>query len=108
MKKRRSKPRRGRVIDKKFLTWMHTQPCLVLWATSEDCSGRITFHHVRRFGEEKNDRRGVSLCVRHHLQEGGSTSIHSLGKVKFQREFGVDLEKAIRFYNKKYESERAA
>lgn len=79
-----------------------------MWATSEDCAGRITFHHVRRFGEPKNDRRGIALCVRHHLQEGGPTSIHGLGKAKFQKEFGVNLEDAIQFYNSKYERERAA
>jgi hypothetical protein len=105
VKKRRTKPRRGRVIDKPFLAWMHAQPCAVrtmAWL----CSGEIEFHHVRDFGSPKNDRRGLPLCTGHHT--AGETAIHKLGKRTFQEVHGIDIEGMIATYNRDYESERAA
>ena len=106
LKKRRAKPRRGRVIDKDFVAWMHTQPCLVR-TMARLCSGPITFHHVREFGSPKDDRRGLALCTAHHLH-CYEASIHRLGKIQFQRTHGVNIEAAIADYNERYEQERAA
>jgi hypothetical protein len=98
LKRRRSKPRRGRIVDKEYLAWMANQPPLVTGP------GRITIHHVRRFGEPKNDRRTVPLPASlHMIQDGPHTSIEALGKAKFEKRYGVDLEAAIVKYNATYE-----
>jgi len=75
-------------------------PCLV--------SGkRATLHHVRRYGEQKNDRRVVPLAPEYHLiQAGPQTSIEALGKKKFEARYGIDLEAAIVRFNTLYERER--
>ena len=105
IRKKRAKPRRGRVIDKDFLAWMHTQSCLVR-TFPRLCSGDLEFHHVREFGSPKSDRRGLALCTGHHTS--GETSIHKLGKREFEKIHGIDIEGAIVIYNQDYESERAA
>jgi hypothetical protein len=63
-----------------------------------------TVHHVRRFGEPKNDRRTVPLAPEYHLiQHGPRTSIEALGKAKFEALYGVDLEAKIVEYNRAYD-----
>lgn len=67
-----------------------------------------TVHHVRRFGESKNDRRTLPLAERYHLIGFGPyTSIEALGKAEFQRRYEVNLENAILDYNARYERECA-
>ena len=101
MIKRRSKQRRGRIVDKDYLAWMAKQPALVGY-------GRVTLHHVRRFGEPKDDRRVVPLPAAYHMIGWGSrTAIEALGKDGFQKRFGVDLEAAIVRYNERYKRARA-
>jgi len=97
-KPRRSKPRRGRVVDKDYLAYMAAQPCMI--------SGRrATVHHVRRCGEPKNDRRTLPLAPEYHLiQHGPRTSIEALGKAKFEKRYGVDIEASIAKYNERYEA----
>jgi hypothetical protein len=92
--------RRGRVADKDYLAWIALLPCLV--------SGkRATVHHVRRYGEPKNDRRTVPLAPEYHqIQAGPQTSIEALGKKKFEARYGIDLEAAIVRLNALYERER--
>ena len=99
-KARRSKPRRGRVVDKAFLAWMAAQPCMI--------SGRrATVHHVRRCGEPKDDRRTLPLAPEYHLiQHGPKTSIEALGKAKFEARYRVNLEAAILEYNARYKREK--
>ena len=82
--------RRGRIVDKAYLAWIASLPCLV--------SGkRATVHHVRRYGEPKDDRRTVPLAPEYHMIGYGSrTSIEALGKKKFEARHGIDLEPAIR------------
>ena len=101
--KRRSKPRRGRVVDKAFMAWMHTQPCLVrgLFGTSP-CSGPITFHHLRSLGGQKNDQVGLPLCEAHHLHDAGPDAIHRLGKWRFAERFALDLDLEARKYRQAY------
>ena len=102
VKPKRSKPRRGRVVDKASLAWMASQPCMI--------SGRrATVHHVRRFGEPKKDRRTLPLAPEYHMiQHGPRTSIEGLGKAKFEARYGVDLEASILRYNERYEREMLA
>lgn len=100
VKANRGTARRGRVVDKDYLAWMASQGCMI--------SGkRPTLHHVRRFGEPKDDRRVLPLAPEYHMKDyGPRTSIEALGKVKFEARFGVDLEAAIVKYNARYERER--
>lgn len=97
IRKKRAKVRRGRIVDKKYLAFVSRQPCIV--------SGRMpaTVHHVRRFGESKNDRRTVPLMAEYHLyQNGPGTSVEGLGKEKFEEMWGVDLEGEILRLNGEY------
>lgn len=101
VKRRRGKPRRGRVVDREYMAWLATQPPLV------SGPGRITIHHVRRYGEQKDDRRTVPLPASlHMIQDGPYTSIEALGKAKFEKRYGVDLEAAIVRYNLRHEEEQ--
>ncbi len=86
-------------MDKKYLAWLHTQPCLV--------SNRspVTVHHVRRFGEPKDDLRTVPLIAEYHLHEAGMWSVERIGKARFEAHFRVNFEQAIREYNQRYEEE---
>ena len=106
-RKRPGRPRRGRIIDKAFIAWMHLEPCAVAGFAS-GCRGPITFHHVRRFGEQKDDRRGLALCEAHHLHDAGPDSIERLGKKRFEQVFGINIEYQIVVSNERYEKERAA
>lgn len=93
--------RRGRVVDTVYLAWIAQQPCLI--------SGRrATVHHVRRYGEPKDDRRTLPLAPEYHMiQNGPRTSIEALGKAKFEARYGVNLEASIVRYNQRYEAECA-
>jgi hypothetical protein len=107
VKKRRSKPRRGRVVDEDFLAWMATQGCLVHLVCPE--GSQITIHHVREFGSPKNDRRTLTLCTHAHMEAFSKReSIEALGKKAWELLHGVSIEGAIGLYNRRYESERAA
>jgi hypothetical protein len=106
IRKRRSTPRRGRVVDQAFLSWMHaTQPCLLsLRVPGHICIGPKTFHHIRTCGNPKDDRRGLMLCAwAHQVTWNGRSSIEALGKSGFQDHWKVDIEAEIRRYNETYE-----
>jgi hypothetical protein len=112
-KRRPGPPRKGRIYDPEFVAWMHRQPCLIDLRASAiecqpgyECFGRITFHHVRNHGSGRDDRRGLALCLAHHLEGFGKFSIEKLGKTNFQELFGVDLEAEILRYNDDYEATR--
>ena len=99
-KRRRSgPPRRGRVVDEKYLAWIGSQPCMI--------SGKpATVHHVRFCGSPKNDRRTLPLAPEYHEIQFSPFSIEALGKAKFQKRFGVDLEASILYHNRLYEAEQ--
>lgn len=63
--------------------------------------GRVTFHHVRFCGSPKNDERGLSLCVAHHLHDGGRDSIER-GKAAWAQRFSIDIEAEIENYRRLY------
>jgi hypothetical protein len=98
-RKRAGKPRNGRVVDENYMAWLATRPALV------SGPGRITIHHVRRFGEPKNDRRTVPLpSSLHSIQENARTSVEALGREGFQAYHQVDFEAAIVSYNEQYQA----
>ena len=98
-RKRSGGPRKGRVVDEKYLAWIAARPCMI--------SGRrSTVHHVRFCGSPKNDRRTLPLAPEYHqIQPGPHTSIEALGKAKFEARYGVDIESAIAKYNEQYQRE---
>jgi hypothetical protein len=108
----RSKPRRGRLTDKKYIAWLAKQPCHIKQfayvienrAPEYSCAGRVTVHHIRDYGSPKNDRRAVPLCMRHHLHDFGPFSIER-GRRQFAETFGFAQEAAIDHYNEQYERE---
>jgi len=103
--RQRSKPRRGRIVDKIYLAWVHTQPSIVRTHDPKCLGCRITAHHVKETpGAPKNDRRAVPLrACRHMLGFGDLTVEHS--KKRFELHFGIDLEQEIRRLNEKYQRE---
>ena len=69
--------------------------------------GRLTVHHVRRYGEPKNDRRTIPLPASLHMKthaKKGTPCIED-GKAVFERFHGVDIEASIVRYNDLYAKE---
>lgn len=105
IRKIRSKPRRGRIRDKHYLAWIHTQPCIVSGMIHIERSAHVEAHHVRRHGEQKNDYRTVPLLARfHRLTSGGELTVEH-GKQRFEQAYGVNIEAEIARLNAKYEAE---
>lgn len=75
-------------IDKKYIEWLHTQPCAVLTCDATD----ITAHHAgdHGFGQRPPDWTAIPLCTKHHLHAFGKYSIEQLGK-RFWGHHGLDL-----------------
>ncbi len=96
VKKRRSGTRRGRLVDRQYLAWLHEQPGIVHGGVCH------TVHHVRLCGSPKNDRQAVPLEFGYHQIQDGPESIESLGKTKFQRQTGVSLSWEIYRLNALY------
>ena len=95
VRKRRSKPRRGRIKDERYLAWMAQQPCMI--------SGKpATVHHVRFFGSCKDDRRTLPLAPEYHQIQAGPLSIEVLGKSRFEAMHGVSIEAKILEYQRAY------
>jgi hypothetical protein len=65
-------------------------------------------HHVRRFGEQKSDRRALPMCEGAHLYQASQFSIERIGKVKFEQRFAINLEAEIVEHNTRFEQERKA
>lgn len=100
IRKVRSTPRKGRVIDRKFMGFMAKLPCLV---TNELPA---TTHHVRFCGSPKSDRRTIRLVARLHMltnETPGEPCIERIGKGAFEARYGIDIEAAIADYNEQYE-----
>ena len=107
---RRQRPKHRGFLGKPYLSWLHSLPCAVAIDPSSPCSGPITAHHVRRYGERRQHGRAVPLCAGHHLRDWGKDSIERLGRLGFQRRFGIDLEALILRLNKTWQllNQRAA
>ena len=96
VRRRRAKLRRGHVVDPAYKAWVAQDGCMI--------SGRpATIHHVRRFGEPKDDHRILPLAPEYHFHAHGPESVEALGKAKFERRHGVNLEAKIKEYRERYE-----
>jgi|SRR5579871_4992718 len=96
LRRRRTKCRRGRVIDRKYLAWIHTRPSLV-WTHDPGCSGYcyVTAHHVKECpGSAKNDHRAVPLWRCHHLLGFGWYTVEH-GRVAWENRYRISLENEI-------------
>src|SRR5579863_5736732 len=116
IKKRRSKPRRGRVIDKAYKEWISNLPCLICylksfirWLNGEDgirwdgeqrYRTEVAHIGIRGLSQKSNDRDTMPACAWHHQE--GPESLHKLGK-KFWNHHGLDREKVIADLNIKYD-----
>lgn len=87
MIQKRRKPRRGRVIDREYMDWIRSLPCLLCsikvltrWAAFQihlgDCyrvpqQTRTEAAHVgqRGIGQKCSDRETIPLCREHHESE---------------------------------------
>lgn len=101
--RRPGKPRRGRVRDKKYLSWLHTLPCSV-----PGCANRnIEAAHVgpRGMGIKCNDREAIPLCAITHHREG-KESHHKLQKL-FWEHHGLDREALFTYLTNLYERTKA-
>lgn len=83
-----------------YLQWLHELRCVACGRTP------VHAHHVRRFGERRDDRRVVPLCATHHLWDSPA-GIHRLGRRVFETQFGIDLETLIRRLNAAWEKRSA-
>ena len=95
VKARRAKPRKGRVRDRKYLDWIHTQPSIVQ-THDRKCRGfcAVTAHHVRTFGSPKDDHATVPLFACLHMYDFGDATIEH-GKRIFEELHGLTLEAEI-------------
>lgn len=83
--------------DAAFITWLHTQPCVVCGACLAYGFDRIEAAHLEsvRYGDVEN---AVSLCGSRHHRDG-KFSLHQLGRQKFERRWKLDLQaQAVRLY----------
>ncbi len=95
MIRKRTKPRRGRIICREQLAFIAAQPCCI--------SGRpATVHHVRQFGSPRDDTRTIPLAPEFHLIQCGRYSIESMGKRNFEAHHGVDIEELVSQYRALY------
>lgn len=129
VKRKRAKPRRGRVIDKPYMAWLSLFPCLICAArilrpsSSEQLvrlllAGAAYWHpwpcallgtevaHVgpRGLGQKCSDRETVPLCRAHHTE--GKESERALGK-RFWEFHGLDKAEVIAAFNAEYERRAA-
>lgn len=49
-------------------------------------------HHIRRAGK-RGDAPVIGLCTYHH--RGSNTSIHGMGRKRFEREYGISEEQLL-------------
>lgn len=70
-------------------------PCVV-------CGAPATAHHVRRFGEKKDDRRVFPLCGKHHQTGGHGVAIHE-GRKTWREKYGSE-EKWLAWVEAKLDS----
>lgn len=105
-KRRPGGPRRGRVVDKLYMAWMHeTQRPLISFMAWEPALGDLPeLHHVRkRVGDQKDDTRTVMLASSSHRI--GPLAVEKIGDRGFQNLYELDFEAEIRRCNAQYERE---
>jgi len=102
--KKRAKPRRGPLRDKKYLAFIAAQSCCVpgyhLMPPDQLCLVEVAHVGLRGLGQKCSDRETIPLCAWHHRI--GQASVHVLGK-NFWSEWGLDKDALIAKYNRMYE-----
>jgi hypothetical protein len=89
------------VINSEYLLWIHDQPSIVPSHDPKCIGCPVTAHHVRRFGEAKNDERTVPLFYCRHVMTAGDNTVHH-GKTLFEECFCLSLEDEIVRLRDKY------
>ena len=104
VKARRSKPRRGRERDSKYLAWLRTKPCFICRLDRLVQTSPTEAAHVglRGLGQKCHDREAVPLCGEHHRL--GPDSHHQLGK-GFWAPRRLTAEDVIAYFGLLYEME---
>ena len=103
MIRRRSKPRRGGLVDEAFRERVRSTGCVIVShgttaaAREHVCDTGPTIHHVRRFGSPKDDHLILPICESGHLHGAGPHSIER-GKAQWERWWGIDIEEAVAQY----------
>lgn len=86
------------MVDKAYISWLHTQPCCVCGRLS----GIEAAHVGRRgLGQKCSDLEAIPLCSEHHRT--GPAAHHVLGKW-FWSFHSIDREAIIEKMNKRLES----
>jgi hypothetical protein len=77
--------KRGKTAEEKaHLNWIASLPCSI-----EGCPNPVNVHHIREFGEQRDDFKTIPLCFDHHQ---GKSGIHFLGKHAWREIYGHELD----------------
>lgn len=123
IKKRRSKARRGRVVDDTYLAWIRIFPCVICWGypgvytplgtcqvyweyeyengcPSQRSKTEAAHTGPHGLGQKSNDDTAIPLCGLEHHREGPH-SIHVLGK-RFWEFHGLDRDVLLAKLRQRY------
>jgi len=78
-------PKPERMRDPQYLEFVRSLPCLIPGCTLRHCDPHRVVSRPRGGGNDQV----VPLCRRHHREA------HALGRVKFQRVYGLSFPEAI-------------
>lgn len=81
-----------REVDKKYLSFIREQRCLVGYV----CTGDIVYHHTKTRGAGGSDYLTIPLCHKHHVE------VHQVGVKTFQEIYNIDFENNINKLKKKW------
>jgi hypothetical protein len=102
-KRKRSKPRKGRLYDRNRLAWAAQKPCQI---TGEFPA---TTHHVRELGSPKDDTRIIRLVARLHMKSHAKDGVPCIedGKELFEKFHGVKIDQLIEDLRYDYDYEES-
>ena len=109
VKRKRSKPRRGRVRDPKYLAWLRGLACILAGSSfSSPCGGKTEAAHVgaRGLGQKCSDREALPMCANHHRLAGDSH--HRAGKLFWAHHGFFDVTEVLADYNARFDLETVA
>jgi hypothetical protein len=103
----RNTPRKGQVIDGRYMEFIRSFPCFVCVMLRHRQATRTEAAHVgqRGLSQKCSDRETLPLCGTHHRT--GEHSHHRMGK-KFWTFWGISRIDLIAKYQQQYEKERRA
>jgi hypothetical protein len=102
-KPRRKRLRQGPPRDPRYMAWIRTLPCAVCgsrWrveAAHTGCDGGMS--------QKASDYSCVPLC--RYCHTGGRGAYHRIGKLEFERSYGIDLLALVRALNFGWEEREA-